>query len=105
MRRFALTAWRVRGTALRPAAMRMPSPRFIAVSAALAVLVTASGCARNKTTKGDTPYIARDVNTLYSAAKTRLDRNDFQTAAALFDEVERQHPYSPAIKTRLMPII
>jgi outer membrane protein assembly factor BamD len=74
--------------------MRMPSPRFIAVSAALAVLVTASGCARNKTGKGDTPYIARDVNTLYSAAKARLDRNDYRTAAALFDEVERQHPYS-----------
>ncbi|MDB5701619.1 MAG: outer membrane protein assembly factor BamD [Sphingomonadales bacterium] len=73
--------------------MRMPSPRFIALSAALAVLVTASGCARNKT-KGDTPYIARDVNTLYTAAKTRLDKGDYRTAAALFDEVERQHPYS-----------
>jgi outer membrane protein assembly factor BamD len=72
----------------------MPSPRFIAISAALAVLVTASGCARNKASKGDTPYIARDVNTLYTAAKDRLDRNDFRTAAALFDEVERQHPYS-----------
>ncbi|WP_293882935.1 outer membrane protein assembly factor BamD [Sphingomonas sp.] len=69
------------------------TPRLIATSAALAVLVTASGCARNKS-KGDTPYIARDVNTLYTAAKTRLDHNDFRTAAALFDEVERQHPYS-----------
>jgi len=43
----------------------------------------------------DTRYVARDVNTLYSAAKTRLDRGEYKIAAALFDEVERQHPYSP----------
>ena len=43
----------------------------------------------------DTRYIARDVNTLYNAAKERLDRGQYAIAAALFDEVERQHPYSP----------
>lgn len=45
--------------------------------------------------QADTAYVARDVGTLYSAAKDRLDRNQFKLAAALFDEVERQHPYSP----------
>lgn len=43
----------------------------------------------------DTRYVARDVNTLYNAAKERLDRGQYKVAAALFDEVERQHPYSP----------
>ncbi len=43
----------------------------------------------------DTRYVARDVNTLYNAAKERLDRGQYRIAAALFDEVERQHPYSP----------
>jgi len=43
----------------------------------------------------DTRYVARDVDTLYNAAKVRLDRGQYKIAAALFDEVERQHPYSP----------
>ena len=43
----------------------------------------------------DTRYVARDVDTLYNAAKARLDRGQYKVAAALFDEVERQHPYSP----------
>jgi outer membrane protein assembly factor BamD len=51
----------------------------------------------------DTRYVARDVNTLYSAAKGRLDQGNYQVAAALFDEVERQHPYSPwARRAQLM---
>ena len=50
-----------------------------------------------------TAYVARDVESLYAAAKDRLDRGDLQTAAALFDEVERQHPYSPwARRAQLM---
>ena len=39
----------------------------------------------------DTRYVARDVNTLYTAARERLDAGDYQVAAGLFDEVERQH--------------
>src|SRR3546814_4474129 len=42
-----------------------------------------------------TRYVARDVSTLYRAAQDRLDRGQYKLAAALFDEVERQHPYSP----------
>ncbi|MBK8373369.1 outer membrane protein assembly factor BamD [Sphingorhabdus sp.] len=52
---------------------------------------------------GDTRYVARDVNTLYTAAKQKLDVQQYQVAAALFDEVERQHPYSPwARRAQLM---
>jgi outer membrane protein assembly factor BamD len=68
-----------------------------------ALLVAASipalaGCAAlgvgGKRTSADTQYVARDVNTLYNSAKDRLDSRQYTTAAALFDEVERQHPYS-----------
>ena len=53
--------------------------------------------------KKDTRYVARDVNTLYRAAQDRLDRGQYGIAAALFDEVERQHPYSPwARRAQLM---
>ena len=43
----------------------------------------------------DTRYVARDVSTLYRAAQDRLDRGQYRIAAALFDEVERQHPIRP----------
>ena len=67
--------------------------RFALPLVAAALVLPAAGCARNKL-KGDTEYVARDVNTLYSLAKTRLDRGQYIVAAKLFDEVERQHPYS-----------
>jgi len=60
---------------------------------ACAAILPAGGCARNRT-KGDTNYIARDVNTLYAEAKRTMDQRDYEQAAKLFDEVERQHPYS-----------
>ena len=82
--------------------MRIPDSRPLIALAALAVLATASGCARNRT-KSDTAFIARDVDTLYATAKDKLDRSQYKLAAALFDEVERQHPYSPwARRAQLM---
>jgi len=65
----------------------------LAVSAVLAATVSACSSGGDKT--ADTSYVARDVATLYNAAKDRLDGNNPKVAAALFDEVERQHPYSP----------
>ncbi len=68
---------------------------------ALAGCASLGGGGRGKAI--DTNYVARDVNTLYSAAKDRLDRGRYREAAALFDEVERQHPYSPwARRAQLM---
>jgi outer membrane protein assembly factor BamD len=58
-----------------------------------ALILPATGCARNKT-KADTAYVARDVNTLYALAKRKMDQRDYEQSAKLFDEVERQHPYS-----------
>jgi outer membrane protein assembly factor BamD len=69
------------------------SLRRSATLVALAAIVFTAGCATNRK-KGDIGYVARDVDTLYSTAKDRLDRRQYTTAAILFDEVERQHPYS-----------
>jgi outer membrane protein assembly factor BamD len=67
--------------------------RPIALMIAAALVVPLAGCATGRN-KGDTKYVARDVDTLYNAAKERLDRRQYKLAAQLFDEVERQHPYS-----------
>lgn len=72
--------------------MLKPNRLFLLALSALVVL-PAAGCA-GKRVKSDTAYVARDVNTLYALAKSRLDRGDYQVAAKTFDEVERQHPYS-----------
>ena len=74
----------------------------VLATAAMALSLTA-GCAGRGGGKKDTAYVARDVDTLYAAAKDRLDRGQAKAAAALFDEVERQHPYSPwARRAQLM---
>ena len=79
------------------------SPGRLAVLAlATTALALTAGCAGGGKLK-DTAYVARDVDTLYFAAKERLDRGQAKEAAALFDEVERQHPYSPwARRAQLM---
>jgi len=84
--------------------MSARSPLKLAVFAlATGALVLTSGCAGRGGKNKDTAYVARDVDTLYMAAKTRLDQGKTREAAALFDEVERQHPYSPwARRAQLM---
>lgn len=75
------------------------------VAAALLPSLVLAGCASGGGRSGpsDTRYVARDVSTLYNAASDRMNRGQYQIAAALFDEVERQHPYSPwARRAQLM---
>ena len=75
--------------------MRIPTSRPLALALIAALAIPVAGCAgRGGLKKGDVPYIARDVGTLYSLAKHRLDQGRYKEAAQLFDEVERQHPYS-----------
>jgi outer membrane protein assembly factor BamD len=74
---------------LRPASR----PLLLAALAAIA-LAPLAGCAGGGKKKSDTRFIARDVDTLYTLARDRLDRRQYKVAAQLFDEVERQHPYS-----------
>ena len=77
-----------------------PPAKLIAAIVPFAIL---AGCATGGNAPRDTRYVARDVNTLYIAAKSRMDSGQYKLSAALFDEVERQHPYSPwARRAQLM---
>ena len=67
--------------------------RVPALLLACAIAVPLAGCAHGGA-KPDTAYVARDVSSLYGAAQRLMQRGDYAQAAALFDEVERQHPYS-----------
>ncbi len=71
------------------------TPKAALAALAVSTLVFTGGCATTGSQTQDTAYVARDVNTLYLVAKQRLDQGQARPAAALFDEVERQHPYSP----------
>jgi len=63
---------------------------------ALALGVSACG-------KKDAPYVEREVNDLYNSAMDALESGELIEAVRLFDEVERQHPYSSwATKAQLM---
>ncbi|MES2135684.1 MAG: outer membrane protein assembly factor BamD [Pseudomonadota bacterium] len=72
--------------------LKLSRPLAILLGSAAALSLAA--CAHGGSKKGDTNYVARDVSSLYSAAKATMNRGDYETAAKLFDEVERQHPYS-----------
>ncbi len=57
----------------------------------LAAFVALSACSSG----GDEDkYVARDVEVIYNLAQDNLNRGRYKLAAAAFDEVERQHPYS-----------
>ena len=74
---------------------RSPARTALAkIVAGAVVLSLASGCSMLSGNRGssETGYVARDAESLYTAAKERLDSGDARVAAALFDEVERQHP-------------
>ena len=73
--------------------MRTLPSRALSI-ALIAGLLPLGACATRGSTSGDVPYVARDVGTLYSTAKRRLDQRRYKEAAVLFDETERQHPYS-----------
>ena len=72
--------------------LKLSRPLTLLVAAA-AVLPLAA-CAHGGKKGADTAYVARDVSSLYTAAKKSMDQGDYEQAAKLFDEVERQHPYS-----------
>jgi outer membrane protein assembly factor BamD len=76
--------------------MRIAKSRSAALVLIAVLALPVAGCANRGggLKKGDVPYIARDVGTLYTLAKTRLDQGRYKESAVLFDEVERQHPYS-----------
>lgn len=79
---------------------RLPRPiaatRYL-VPAALLFLTACAG------KKEDIPYVERPVEQIYTEAANAIDSRNYTKAALLFDEVERQHPYSQwAVRAQLM---
>ncbi len=65
-----------------------------------AALLLAAACASDD---DDINYVERPVDELYNEAMDTLQNGSNRQAAKLFDEVDRQHPYSPwAAKAQLM---
>jgi len=65
--------------------------------AALAPLILAPmifGALAGCSSKDETPYVERPVEEIYNEAYDAALGGNFKKAAPLFDEVERQHPYS-----------
>jgi outer membrane protein assembly factor BamD len=67
---------------------------LLALSVSLVPLSACASLSGRGRTRADTRYVARDVNTLYNAAWDRMRQRNYAQAALIFDEVERQHPYS-----------
>src|SRR3546814_10568320 len=86
-----LPAGRMFRSIMRPdrIAARMPLPLLRPILVAL-VMVTAAGCSSTD----ETPYVDRPVEQIYNEAYDAALKGQFKKAAPLFDEVERQHPYS-----------
>jgi len=57
---------------------------------ALAAVCLVAACGKDD----EDTYVARDVDVLYNLGADYRDRGRYKLAAAAFDEVERQHPYS-----------
>jgi len=78
-------------------------PRFRQIRAALAVVFLAAllaACVEDDFGKG---YVELPVDEIYNNALDHLKQGEFRGAAGLFDEVERQHPYSSwATRAQLM---
>jgi outer membrane protein assembly factor BamD len=62
---------------------------------AAGVALAASACASTNSRETDLAYIEQPVETIYNDALRSLDRNLWAVSALQFDEVQRQHPYSP----------
>jgi len=85
----------------RPPTRRRSAPRGTAAGLMLAVALL-GGCASNGGDE-ENAYVERSVGELYNTAMNQLEAGENTQAANLFDEVERQHPYSVwASKAQLM---
>ena len=70
------------------------TPALKAVLAAGVALMAASACAGNSRQQ-ELAYIEQPVETIYNEAVRSLNRSLWDVSALQFDEVQRQHPYSP----------
>lgn len=72
-----------------PAMRKIPNTLIILPLAAL--ILTAC---QNTRRAEEIAYVERPVEQLYKRATDELDSGDYRSAIAMFNEVERQHPYS-----------
>jgi outer membrane protein assembly factor BamD len=74
--------------------------RLAMVPVLFGLLFMAAGCTVDEI---DPDYVERPVDQIYNEALNVLNEGDYELAAIMFDEVERQHPYSSwATKAQLM---
>ncbi len=67
------------------------------------VLLVALATAACESDSGPQPYVEKPVDELYNSAMDAMQAGNYRDSARLFDEVERQHPYSEwAAKAQLM---
>lgn len=70
----------------------MPVRTPIIMSATLLALAATACQAGNR--NEELAYVERPVERIYNLALSELDKRDYNEAVLLFNEVERQHPYS-----------
>lgn len=70
--------------------MRKVHALFLAISASALVITACQSSNRRQ----ELAYVERPVEQLYTRATEELDKRDYDQAILLFNEVERQHPYS-----------
>ena len=73
----------------------MRSTQGLKVGLAAGIALAAAACAGGNSRQTDLAYIEQPVETIYNEALRSLDRNLWAVSALQFDEVQRQHPYSP----------
>lgn len=80
----------------RPVFDKLPSPGLASSAAkfVLVLLMIAVGAAACSRKPKDRKYVEASVERLYNDAFKSLERKRYRLAAVMFDEVERQHPYS-----------
>ena len=68
--------------------------RFLRTTALAATLLVAGGCSIFGDDREDLAYVERPAELLYNQAAERLEARQWEDARKLFEEVERQHPFS-----------
>ena len=80
---------------------RIPLSRLALLMAVLPMVASVSACSSSK--KQQDAQIEESVDVLYNQAARALDEKKYEQATRLFEEVERQHPYSKwATQAQLM---
>jgi outer membrane protein assembly factor BamD len=77
--------------------MSLSAGRFLRLAAACAAVFLLAGCDTLNGLFGpsEEPYVERPAEELYDTGLAYMQEQEYNKAAKAFDEVDRQHPYSP----------